>query len=357
MSSSPPAGNSDLESRLIGAGLCTASAFGFATLSIFGKLAFAEGLSMAGFLSLRFGGAALLLLIVLGIRMGRAVVPERRLLVALFLLGAVGYFTQSAFYFLGLQRIPASLSSVLLYVYPAFVALNVWVLEGRRPTRLELGAIALALVGATLTAGPWEALAGGGPDLLGVLFVLGAAAGYGIYIVVSNRYVHRAGRAGQHGVDLAGRLGQLRTGRRADPFLGRAAHASGRWPAPGADPTQHHPAAGDLLRRHAPCRPDGRLAAEHARAGLHHRPGSRRPQRGLDEHSVAGWGADPVGGRPAQPAGPPSDRLRPIVSCSLSPIVPRPGAPISLQLCERRFSTNRPCLGEQRRSPLVTFVA
>ncbi len=193
LTTNPIAASPELESRLIGAGLCAASAFGFATLSIFGKLAFAEGLSMAGFLSLRFSGAALLLLIALGIRMGRAVIPERRLLVPLFLLGALGYFTQSAFYFLGLQRIPASLSSVLLYVYPAFVALNVWILEGRRPSPLELGAIALALIGAAFTAGPWEALAGGGPDLLGVLFVLGAAAGYGIYIVISNRYVHRAG--------------------------------------------------------------------------------------------------------------------------------------------------------------------
>jgi drug/metabolite transporter (DMT)-like permease len=191
-SPSAPA-NTHLESRLIGAGLCAASAFGFATLSIFGKLAFAEGLSLPGFLSLRFGGAALLLLIVLGARMGRAIVPERRLLVVLFLLGALGYFLQSALYFLGLQRIPASLASVLLYIYPAFVAFNVWIAEGRRPSRLETAAIVLALVGAALTASPWESLAGGGPDLLGVLFVLGAAAGYGVYIVISNRFVHRAG--------------------------------------------------------------------------------------------------------------------------------------------------------------------
>lgn len=193
MSANPPDVRADLESRLIGAGLCTASAFGFATLSILGKLAFAEGMSMAGFLSLRFGGAALLLLIVLTARMGRAVIPERRLLLALFLLGAVGYFTQSALYFSGLQRIPASLSSVLLYIYPAFVAFNVWVIEGRKPMRRELVAIGLALVGAALTASPWEALAGGGADLLGVLFVIGSAAGYGLYIVISNRFVHRAG--------------------------------------------------------------------------------------------------------------------------------------------------------------------
>jgi drug/metabolite transporter (DMT)-like permease len=183
----------DLESRLVGAGLCAASAFGFATLSILAKLAFAEGLSLTGFLSLRFGGAALLLLIVLGWRQGRAIFPDRRLVLSLFLLGGLGYFTQSSLYFLGLQRIPASLSSVLLYIYPVFVALNMWVVEGRKPARMEMGAMVLALVGATLTASPWDSLRGVGPDVLGVVLVLAAAAGYGVYIVVSNRYVHRAG--------------------------------------------------------------------------------------------------------------------------------------------------------------------
>jgi drug/metabolite transporter (DMT)-like permease len=193
MTTNSTLGAPELEGRLVGAALCTASAFGFATLSILAKMAFAEGLSLTGFLSLRFGGAALLLLIILGLKQGRAVFPDRRLVAILFLLGGLGYFSQSSLYFLGLQRIPASLSSVLLYIYPVFVALNMWVVEGRRPTRLESGAMALALVGAALTASPWDALRGAGPDLLGVLLVLGAAAGYGIYIVVSNRFVHRAG--------------------------------------------------------------------------------------------------------------------------------------------------------------------
>lgn len=193
MTTNPTAASAQFEDRLVGAGLCAASAFGFATLSILAKLAFAEGLSLTGFLSLRFGGAALLLLIILGVKQGRAVFPDRRLVAILFLLGGLGYFTQSSLYFLGLQRIPASLSSVLLYIYPVFVALNMWVVEGRKPTRLEAGAMALALVGAALTASPWDALRGVGPDVLGVLLVLGAAAGYGVYIVVSNRYVHRAG--------------------------------------------------------------------------------------------------------------------------------------------------------------------
>jgi drug/metabolite transporter (DMT)-like permease len=96
-------------------------------------------------------------------------------------------------YFLALQRISASLASVLLYVYPAFVALIVWIVEGRRPTRWESLAIVLALLGAALTAGSLEGLEDSGPDPVGVLLVLTGAAVYGVYIVVSNRYVHRAG--------------------------------------------------------------------------------------------------------------------------------------------------------------------
>jgi drug/metabolite transporter (DMT)-like permease len=193
MTTKPDTTSSELESRLVGAGLCAASAFGFATLSILGKLAYAEGLSMTGFLSLRFGCAGVLLLIILGIRRGRAIFPERRLLLALFLLGAVGYFSQASLYFLGLRRISASLSSVLLYIYPVFVALTVWIFEGRRPTRLEGLAMVLALAGVALTAGPLVGQDEGGPDPVGVLLILVGAAGYGAYIVVSNRYVHRAG--------------------------------------------------------------------------------------------------------------------------------------------------------------------
>jgi drug/metabolite transporter (DMT)-like permease len=193
MTSIPPSTTSDLRARLTGAGLCAASAFGFSTLAILAKLAYAEGLSMTAFLSLRFAGAALLLLIALGVRRGRAAVPEPRLLLALFLLGAVGYFAQASLYFLSLQRLSASLASVLLYIYPAFVALTVWVVEGRRPTRREGLAMALALTGAALTAGPLEGVAAGRPDPVGIVLSVTSAAGYAVYIVVSNRYVHRAG--------------------------------------------------------------------------------------------------------------------------------------------------------------------
>lgn len=175
--------------RLIGAGLCTLSAAGFATLSILGKFAYASGMSMTGFLSLRFGGAALLLTAYLLVTRRRRIMPRIRLGLILFALGALGYFTQSSLYFLGLQRVSASLSSVLLYIYPIFVALLAWAVKRQAPARAEWAAMALALGGVVLTVGP---SGGGGVDMLGVLLVLGSAAGYSIYILACDRFTPRA---------------------------------------------------------------------------------------------------------------------------------------------------------------------
>ncbi len=185
-----PAHAQPAQERLTGAGLCVLSAAGFATLSILGKFAFASGMSMAGFLSLRFGGAALLLAGYLVLTRRQRTFPGIRLGVILFALGALGYFTQSSLYFLGLQRVSASLSSVLLYVYPIFVALLAWAVKHKAPATAEWAAMALALAGVVLTVGP---SGGGAIDALGVIFLIGSAAGYSIYILASDRFAPRAG--------------------------------------------------------------------------------------------------------------------------------------------------------------------
>ncbi len=186
---SSPAG-----SRWIGAGLIAVSAAGFATLSIFGKFAFAAGLSLTGFLSLRFGGAALLLAIGLLALRGRAILPGRRLALILLSLGLFGYAVQASFFFLGLQRIPASLSALLLYAYPFFVALLNWGVNHRRPGRHEWMAMVVATLGVALTVTSQGSGIGAQPiDRLGVFFTLCSAGWYSGYIIISDRYVHRAG--------------------------------------------------------------------------------------------------------------------------------------------------------------------
>jgi drug/metabolite transporter (DMT)-like permease len=181
--------------RLIGATLCTLSAAGFASLSILGKLAFQLGLSLVTILSLRFGGAALLLALYLKVVRRRRLFQGWRSTLPLFLLGSVGYAGQSSLYFASLERNPASINSLLLYVYPVFVALLNWMLNQSKPNQKEFAAMILASAGVVLTvSGNLSLLSLASPvDPLGVIMVLASAAWYAGYIIVSDRYVHAAG--------------------------------------------------------------------------------------------------------------------------------------------------------------------
>src|SRR5262249_53560316 len=83
---------------------------------------------------------------------------------------------------------PVALVSLLLYLYPAMVALLAALFLHERLTPLKLGALALALAGTVLTLGPDT----GGPPL-GVVLGLVTACIYAVYILASSRIVPRAG--------------------------------------------------------------------------------------------------------------------------------------------------------------------
>lgn len=189
-------GGDEDRSRLAGAGLCTVSAAGFASLSILGKLAINADLNIVTILSLRFMGAAALLAVYLSFFRQRKLFFDARQVFILILLGAVGYTGQSALYFAALERNSASLNSLLLYVYPAFVALFNWFLNHRALSAREWAALAIASFGVMLTLNPVRILqsAGSEPiDLLGVALVLGSAICYAAYIISSDRFTRRAG--------------------------------------------------------------------------------------------------------------------------------------------------------------------
>ncbi|NIS81749.1 MAG: EamA family transporter [Anaerolineales bacterium] len=191
-----PTTSPSTEARWVGAALCALSAAGFASLTILGKFALTIDISVTTLLGIRFGGAAILLVIYLKLIRRRRIAPGIRVTLTLFFLGAVGYASQSALYFGALGRIPASLNSLLLYVYPIFVALFGWLIYHRAPTWREWGAMVLASFGVALTLGVGEAgsMTSIGPiDKLGVAMVLTSAAGYALYIVSSEHVVNRAG--------------------------------------------------------------------------------------------------------------------------------------------------------------------
>ena len=187
----------------MGAVFCLLSAIGFGAMAIFGKLAYDDGVTVGDLLLVRFGIAALVMLAIVRVRGGFGSLP-RRTAVAAFLMGAVGYAAQSASYFAALDRIDASLLTLLLYVYPVLVMVGAVVLRRERWSGRRAAALGLAL--------------------LGMLLVLSGAAGQPLRLA---RCRPRPGRGrGLHGVHPrrrprarpaiaaapAGRAGLLRCG-------------------------------------------------------------------------------------------------------------------------------------------------
>ena len=171
-----------MDDETVGIVLVLISAVGFGTLGIFGVLAAREGLSIPTVLALRFALAAVVVWAVLWLR-GRLRLLSGRMLAIAFALGAGGYATQSALYFLGLEFMTAGMVAIVLYTYPAFVVIFTLVLYPGRVTTALLVALGLSFAGVALITGVDPA----GADPRGVLVVLGAAFAYSLYILVSQR--------------------------------------------------------------------------------------------------------------------------------------------------------------------------
>ena len=168
----------------LGALLCLGSASAFGAMAIFGRLAFDEGTNVGTLLAARFTIAAAVFWCVLLVRRELSTVSalRRRDLRLALGLGACGYALQAGCYFLALERIDASLLSLLLYTFPAMVAVAAVLLGRERLDRRRVVALVLVSAGLTLV------LAGAGTGALeglGVALALAAAAVYSTYILVS----------------------------------------------------------------------------------------------------------------------------------------------------------------------------
>ena len=139
-----------------GVALIITSAAGFATLAIFGKLAFASGMTLPTMLTLRFAGAAALFWVILAVTGAAAAWLGGRKVAALLLMGGLGYAGQSTLYMVSVSLLPAAVVGMLLYTYPMWVTLLAWWLHGDRPDRQRWLALLLALGGTTLIAGAPE---------------------------------------------------------------------------------------------------------------------------------------------------------------------------------------------------------
>ena len=173
-----------------GALLCLASALAFGAMGIFGKLAYGDGATVGTLLSVRFVlAAALFWALVLGSGAARHLrrLSRRDLCMALAL-GGVGYSAQTGAYFAALDRLDASLLSLLVYTFPAMVTVAAIALGRERASRrsgvalaLSSGGLVLVLAGAT----------SGALDPLGAVLGLSAAIVYTAYVLTSAGIVQR----------------------------------------------------------------------------------------------------------------------------------------------------------------------
>jgi drug/metabolite transporter (DMT)-like permease len=166
---------------------CLASGAAFGAMAVFGKLAYGEGATVGTLLAVRFTFAAILFWAGMAATTRTVRVAPRDLLAGLAL-GACGYALQSGCYFAALQRIDASLLSLLIYTFPAIVAAAAIALGRERADSRRLTAVVVASGGIALVV----AGAGAGAiDPLGAALGLTAAFAYSAYILVSDGIAKR----------------------------------------------------------------------------------------------------------------------------------------------------------------------
>ncbi|MFZ1344418.1 DMT family transporter [Thiothrix eikelboomii] len=166
----------------------------FALKSIFIKLAYAQGVDTVTLLTLRMLVAAPFYLAVLVwlIYKTQVTSPSQQDLLAILVLGALGYYVSSYFDMQGLNYISAQLERLMLYSYPIMTALLGWLLFHEAITRRLSLALVLTYSGVLLLY-TYEANLGGKNISLGVLLVTLSALMFAVYLVYSKRVLNRVG--------------------------------------------------------------------------------------------------------------------------------------------------------------------
>ncbi len=193
--------------RLVGVGLVLVSAASFGSGALFAKPVYATGVDWLTLLAWRFligaGLAWAWLALSADRRAGLRRLPRRRIVVALGL--GVLYLGNAGTYYAGLETVSASLAALIVFIYPAIVAvLSLRVghrLVGRRPWV----ALAMALAGTALALGGIPA--GAVPPLAGLLAIVASPIIYSVWIVLSARLAgettERVGGEADDGADTA----------------------------------------------------------------------------------------------------------------------------------------------------------
>jgi len=173
-----PAGRNLSRRQMSGVAITLFSAIIAAWAPIFGKMAYRTGVDPYTLVALRTTLAVALLWMIYLVRWRASIRIHWR-----DLLGCVGMGTVngvgSLFYYTGLQRLDASLASLLYALYPIWVFIFLSS-SGHAISRMAVGRLGLGLVGLYLITGAGSTRL----DSLGVMLMLASAAAYGWHLVL-----------------------------------------------------------------------------------------------------------------------------------------------------------------------------
>jgi drug/metabolite transporter (DMT)-like permease len=173
--------------RAIGIALVLLSACAFGSGPLLAKPVYALGVDWHVLSAWRFGFGAvaawLWLLAWPGPRAALRRLSRRAVLVALAL--GLLYTGNSATYYAGIETVSASLAALIVYVYPALVAVLTLRFGRRLEGRRAWAALGVALVGVALSVGGIPA--GTAPPPLGLALVIASPVIYSLWIILAAR--------------------------------------------------------------------------------------------------------------------------------------------------------------------------
>ncbi len=184
------------QTRLIGVLISLVGAIIFSTKSILVKLAYRHDVDSLSLLALRMLFALPLYMIIgsWANRKSKQNNPlHRKDIIAIFLIGVIGYYLASWFDFVGLQYISAGLERTILFLYPTLVVLLSALFFRQKITPIILLALVLSYSGIGIAFLDKSVANSGAYFHFGVGMVFLASFAYALYVIGSGQFLSKVG--------------------------------------------------------------------------------------------------------------------------------------------------------------------
>ena len=163
-----------------------ASSLGFAVVPTITKTAYDEGANALGVMTPRFILAAILITVIRLVFGKKEGWPELKVIIAMLLIGAIGFTSISLLYYLAIDQIDSSLAIVLWYAYPVVVLLLAWIFEKKRPSASIVIPLILTLTGIAISAGQVK-----GGNTTAIILVVSSSLIFAFYITVLSKVTQK----------------------------------------------------------------------------------------------------------------------------------------------------------------------